>query len=442
MVKPFCGKTWPWALDATKIKSIHLIETFELVVELYKVLALITCIEALVCLLFFDSMTATQDLSDYEAYTDEPFIPVDFANGLVVSTNDPETSQMDILTSLKRLKFDLRDVNKKIKKSIDENYESLIDEFENLEKLATTINEINPALSHLNSSYKRLQKEIVDPYSECVKLHLALKKIHQTSSLLRSSLYFIALITKIETIDNSEHSLCADYYKNLQLVASLLYKLKHYIASTPYPRTLKIVRDYELFQSSLISHCVNVGSSYVKGLTSREYNDQAASNVTKSLMYLSPSTLYNRLQEVLTRLSFKSINVIARNFNNVNALESVFRQVSIDAKMLTSMQNVLESINWVGQDESNVTTVWDQVQKSLDLNAPLNTIYWRDIATGIEPRLKAIVKKGGPIARNLKDSKEEIKNVVRKSVSNSLEPDDNHDGMELTVMMNSIRCLD
>ena len=391
---------------------------------------------------FIVDMTATQDLSDYETYTDESFVPVEFANGLVVSTNDPETTNIDILTSLKRLKFDLRDLNKKIKKSIDVNYESLIDEFENLEKLSSTVNEINPALSHLNSSYMRLQKEIVDPYSECVKLHLALKKIHQTSTLIRSSLYFIALITKIEMIDSSDHSLRADNYGNLELISEHLFKLKQYISGTPYPRTLKIVRDYELFQSSLVSHCVNIGSAYLKGLTPRGYNDQGVLNVAKSLMYISPSTLYNRLQEVMTKLSSRSINLISRNFNNVDTLENVFRQVSMDAKMLTSMQNVLESNMWIEDDESSASNMWNQIQKFLDLNAPLCTIFWRDIATGIEPRLKTIIQKGGPIAGNLKDSKESIKQTVKNSVSDSLGKTDDGDSMELTIMLNSVRSLD
>ncbi|QPG76546.1 hypothetical protein FOA43_003935 [Brettanomyces nanus] len=380
------------------------------------------------------------DLSDYEAYLEDDFEPANFANGLVLSTNNPDDDSIDLLTSLKRLKFDLKDIDKRIKRSVDANCSDLLSEFENVERFSATVSELDPAWKQLNSSYSRLDTEILEPYNECNRIHSALRRIHQTSTLLRSSVYFLYLIGKIEEIDKSDQAMNRKPFKNLLLLAKLLDQVRAHLADSSYLKSLKLVRDFEQFQPSLITHCVDLCAANFKQFNVDQCDSPSILNIVNALLYLSEGTFYNQLQQLLSTKVNQSVTSITRSLNNLKSFHRVFEEVSKNAKLFATLDKLMNENPFI--DPAGDRKIWDEVKVKLDMNTSLVTGFWRDVATGIEPRFRAIILKGGPISRNLKSSQDDIKSLIKQSVLSSLQDGQVGECIEVTLMLNSVHSLD
>ncbi|KAG7899512.1 hypothetical protein KL935_003822 [Ogataea polymorpha] len=384
-------------------------------------------------------------MSEYAAYL-EDFDPLKYANELVVSTNNVEESELDLTTSIKRLQFDLKDVEKRLQKTASENYTTLISELDTAEELHNTIQLIKPSLKQVNASYARLETEILQPYNESSNLHSALRKIHQTSNLLRSSTYFIYLISRIEEIDKTDQELNKKPFKSLISLARLLNQVKIHLADSPFLKSLKLVRDYESFQQLQTAKVMDICNTHLKNL-SLSYDAQSMLNLINALSIMSSESFYNQLQQLLSLKIAAAINLIIKNLNNTKSLDRVFAEVSASGRLINQLEKVMKSNKW--QDANNTKdtqpstlTIYEKVNSVLQFGSSLGTLFWKDTAIGVEPKFKEIVTRGGPIARNLRQLKEEIKNFIKNAVLDSFEGDRGPECLEVRMMLNSVASLD
>ncbi|KAG7892254.1 hypothetical protein OGATHE_005638 [Ogataea polymorpha] len=384
-------------------------------------------------------------MSEYAAYL-EDFDPLKYANELVVSTNNVEESELDLTTSIKRLQFDLKDVEKRLQKTASENYTTLISELDTAEELHNTIQLIKPSLKQVNASYARLETEILQPYNESSNLHSALRKIHQTSNLLRSSTYFIYLISRIEEIDKTDQELNKKPFKSLISLARLLNQVKIHLADSPFLKSLKLVRDYESFQQLQTAKVMDICNTHLKNL-SLSYDAQSMLNLINALSIMSSESFYNQLQQLLSLKIAAAINLIIKNLNNTKSLDRVFAEVSASGRLINQLEKVMKSNKW--QDANNTKdtqpstlTIYEKVNSVLQFGSSLGTLFWKDTAIGVEPKFKEIVTRGGPIARNLRQLKEEIKNFIKNAVLDSFDGDRGPECLEVRMMLNSVASLD
>ncbi|KAG7888058.1 hypothetical protein KL936_004076 [Ogataea polymorpha] len=384
-------------------------------------------------------------MSEYAAYL-EDFDPLRYANELVVSTNNVEESELDLTTSIKRLQFDLKDVEKRLQKTASENYTTLISELDTAEELHNTIQLIKPSLKQVNASYARLETEILQPYNESSNLHSALRKIHQTSNLLRSSTYFIYLISRIEEIDKTDQELNKKPFKSLISLARLLNQVKIHLADSPFLKSLKLVRDYESFQQLQTAKVMDICNTHLKNL-SLSYDAQSMLNLINALSIMSSESFYNQLQQLLSLKIAAAINLIIKNLNNTKSLDRVFAEVSASGRLINQLEKVMRSNKW--QDANNTKdtqpstlTIYEKVNSVLQFGSSLGTLFWKDTAIGVEPKFKEIVTRGGPIARNLRQLKEEIKNFIKNAVLDSFDGDRVPECLEVRMMLNSVASLD
>ncbi|KAG7879193.1 hypothetical protein KL905_003413 [Ogataea polymorpha] len=384
-------------------------------------------------------------MSEYAAYL-EDFDPLKYANELVVSTNNVEESELDLTTSIKRLQFDLKDVEKRLQKTASENYTTLISELDTAEELHNTIQLIKPSLKQVNASYARLETEILQPYNESSNLHSALRKIHQTSNLLRSSTYFIYLISRIEEIDKTDQELNKKPFKSLISLARLLNQVKIHLADSPFLKSLKLVRDYESFQQLQTAKVMDICNTHLKNL-SLSYDAQSMLNLINALSIMSSESFYNQLQQLLSLKIAAAINLIIKNLNNTKSLDRVFAEVSASGRLINQLEKVMKSNKW--QDANNTKdtqpstlTIYEKVNSVLQFGSSLGTLFWKDTAIGVEPKFKEIVTRGGPIARNLRQLKEEIKNFIKNAVLDSFDGDRGPECLEVRMMLNSVVSLD
>ncbi|ODV83071.1 hypothetical protein CANARDRAFT_9928 [[Candida] arabinofermentans NRRL YB-2248] len=396
------------------------------------------------------------DLSDYETYlNDETFNPIQFANELILSNNnntsdDYDYDTLDLETPIKRLKFDLKDLNNKLLKQSNENYTSLLIEFDKLESFQHNIlNDLKSSLQSINSSYNRLQLEILKPYNDANSLHLALKKLHQTSNLLRSSIYFIYLISKIEEINKSDFELNKKPFINLLNLSKLLSNLKNHLIDSNHLKSLKLIRDYESFQQIQLFKIIEITNSQFKQLKLDDNLDNELSilNLIYSSCLTSPETFFNQLQQLLSLKINQSIQLIVKNLNNTKSLDKIFKEVSKSGLLISTIDTILINNKWFDNNNKSSTTItiFDKISEKLQLNSSsLIMLYWKDIAVGIEPKFKDIINKGGPISKNLKLIYNDLKLIIIDSVLKSFDDSNNEktvDCLEVKMMLNSINSL-
>ncbi len=55
---------------------------------------------------------------DLLEFLDENFSPIKFSNSLILATNNPNEKELDLHTPMKRIGYDIDDINKKIEKLV------------------------------------------------------------------------------------------------------------------------------------------------------------------------------------------------------------------------------------------------------------------------------------------------------------------------------------
>ncbi|KAG5982385.1 hypothetical protein E4U55_001979 [Claviceps digitariae] len=114
---------------------------------------------------------------DYEAFLAPDFSPAAFANSLVVSTNNPDDSPLDLSTPLSRVLFDSQEVDSHIDALTTKHAVPLL-EFTLAQNQASKriTSELDTQLKNLNDSYKQLEREVIDKHAEADEVrHVALR---------------------------------------------------------------------------------------------------------------------------------------------------------------------------------------------------------------------------------------------------------------------------
>ena len=69
------------------------------------------------------------ELEDFEAFLEPDFQLTQFANDLLLATNGSDGPELDLLTPIKKLKFDIDECNKRMSTISANNYETLVANF-------------------------------------------------------------------------------------------------------------------------------------------------------------------------------------------------------------------------------------------------------------------------------------------------------------------------
>lgn len=397
------------------------------------------------------------DLSEYKEYTSASFNSAQHANKLLLETNDPQDSTIDLDTAIKRLGFDLKDISSKIEEMMQTNTSTFVKEFEKVEQLKVKTESVKPSINQLKLSFQRLNDEIVKPYNQCTNLQMALKRIHQTNQLLRSLTYATHLLAKIEELDKSENALATKPFKTLNTLASLLREFSNYIKKSNLGM-IRIIRDYSQFTTILMKRCDTVIQYQTKNLLKfpiQEYvnpahistnnpEEKSLFNIISASVSLDIKKATAIIELFYTASSKHSVNLILRNLNNTKYLPPYIRSLERPAKLVSQLEKELKAIkmndastslwNFLLDDEPFVLLTRDEME-----NISLLDKFWRDVALGIDSGVKEIVNKGGPIVNSLKKIKPQLELEVTKLVTSSYEEYGSQKGkIETRMMVNSV----
>lgn len=124
---------------------------------------------------------------DYEAFLDPSFSPTQFANTLVLATNNPSDTPLDLSTPLSRVLFDVQEVDTHIDTLTTRSALPLLGYTQDQAQASKKIlQNVESHVAALSEGYKRLEREVIDRYETANQVHLAAERLCQTLVLARA----------------------------------------------------------------------------------------------------------------------------------------------------------------------------------------------------------------------------------------------------------------
>lgn len=358
-------------------------------------------------------------LDDFELFLKDQFDATEFANELLLLTNSSTDPTLDLTTPSKRLGFDLVEIDKRVNRLVSSNAPTLYKDVTKLAAINSSTSGFQTSLTNLNLSFDKLDKEILGPYNDSIELHDALKKIHQTSNLLRIVQFFLYLVQNLqESLQDQDQS-----GKNLVKIVNNYNQLVSQIEKNSiHWKNLKLIRDYS---QSITLH-------------QRTIQDLILSNFNR-LAELSDSNL-NHLVQAFQQFDLKLFE--SKIISYINDQVSILSNHLI--RTLTSPKNFTQAFETVLQNAQQIT----KLQYFISVNeVPIKqknlvSIFYRDLAKNFEVNLKKVYLKGGPVSKNLKNYQDSFESCIRESLLRSdYQNLVKKDGLEMRMMLNSLSIL-
>lgn len=380
------------------------------------------------------------ELDDFEAFLEPSFDSLNFANGLLLATNDEE-NELDLATPMKKLKFDVEECEKRMIKISSTHYESLVGNLKDIETTkADMVDQIGPQLQRLNTLFERIKAGLMTPYEDAIKLNKSLKKMHTTLNLLRGAGFFMFLVQQLEEKEpareastaarnNGAHSGRSDLIRaaKVHIQLSKLYEA-HSKSSAGSSSTstggnlmsIKLVRDYRsiysLKRAELTSQCIQIITEDTTHATSFNFSNNQLHDALVALYILDPKECVQTIDRaILTKRTQLISNQLTRALQSPRNFTSVIEEISESSEIfLTKTVEVLENAR-----VSDSTTLLKEFINIFNEEESLSKLYWRRITFKFKKNIAATMARGGPIAKNLKIYHEGINKAVKEKMSNN-----------------------
>lgn len=350
-------------------------------------------------------------LEDFESFLESDFNKYKFTNDLLLATNAHDCTTLDIETPIKKLTFDLDEVETRMTKLVSEHYEEFIGNIDDIKATNDAIkSKINPSIARVNSSYTKINDEVIKPFEQSHNINHAIRKIHICLDLLRSSNFLFLLvlqITDLETIDDDNRKsndiiqLCKLYNQ-----ASILLD-KDTDHETPLT-SLKLVREYQPIHSAKHKQLMTSVATTINN----EFNHTSLflvsnTNLRNNLIayyILNPSDMFGVIDRTtISKQVQLTLNILTKSIQsprNFNQILNETHQESVD--YLAKLAKVLA--------QCEVTNDGQLVSLNDVISSDLAMCFWDTLVAGFEKSLAASMGRGGPVAKNLKIYYQGIKN--------------------------------
>ena len=137
---------------------------------------------------------------DYETFLDPTFSATSFANTLVLATNNPSDSPIDLSTPLSKVLFDVQEVDTHIdnltRKSAVPLLEYTRDHVQSGDRI---LQELETQVAALSGSYERLEREVIRRYEAAEEVRLVAERLWRTVRLGRAVGRCLVLGRQLET---------------------------------------------------------------------------------------------------------------------------------------------------------------------------------------------------------------------------------------------------
>ena len=388
---------------------------------------------------------------DYEAFLDPNFSSSSFANTLVLATNNPNDSPLDLSTPLSRVLFDIQEIDSHIDQLTTRSAIPLLAHTkEQNEASGRIVGEIDTQIKALNDSYKQLEKEVIQKHAEAEEVRQVATRLWETLSLGRAVGRCLQLGRQLE-VQSSE---CKEDHRALVRCTHTLLSLRELFSSESIPgaegfginkvNTVRTLRENivepiertvrETAERIIREFSMGSASSASTFAQAEETRARTVSALT-TLYLLSPTNLAKgekwaptfmiRALEVYIRSALQSsIAGLSRALSSLPGLEKTLGEVSARCQNLVALEAVLEQtrtpphplVPATGAPKATSSTTMLQPLLAYLETGSLASYFWRTMAGSLGSRVQEIAGKGGPSARNLRAGKQRVGELVRECV--------------------------
>lgn len=443
-------------------------------------------------------MADTEDTSyiDYEAFTAPEFSPADFANSLVLGTNNPTDTPLDLSTPLSKVLFDAQEINTHIDALTTKSALPLISHTQ--EQTASSqrlVQEIDAQVAILNDGYRRLEQDVLLRYETAAEVQVVAGRLWETVRLGRAIGRCLQLGRQLELQYSELGSLGSpvlaqsqaqkEDHKVLVRCSNTLLNLRELLSKNgpgEEGQGLETVDAVQTLQSSVISPAelsvVRRSQQIVRefSMSNLTPNSSAAtysqtvdtkSRTTSALLALyllspigpsrtkkdkwEPDYLIYSLQEYLRTALTSSLASLSRSLATLPTLDRTLLEVSARCQNIVALESLLSSIT-PPPHPTLPSTVSAPLNFLTPLLAALETgslpsYFWRSLASGLTTRVQEIMNKGGVSARTLKSNRNGVKDAIRECVVRGSQPPQGSIGVkkagvswdrEVAVMVGSV----
>ncbi|KAL9000497.1 MAG: hypothetical protein Q9169_000790 [Polycauliona sp. 2 TL-2023] len=392
---------------------------------------------------------------DYDTFLDPDFSPTAFANSLVIATNNPSDTPIDLSTPLSRVLFDIQEIDTHIHTLTTKSAIPLLthtkEQADAGERLVT---EVEAQVASLTDGYQRLEKEVIHRYEEANQVRIAVERLWETVRVGRAVARCLTLGRQLEsqmaevTGKTNDHRAMVRASNTLLTVRQLLsasgpneegehlskVNLITYLQNsvlTPSETTLRnraqqIIREFSM--SSLASSAT--------APTTYDQSEETKARTTSALLtlqLLNARLLVAALQTYLRASLTSSLASVGRALNSLPTLDRTLLEVSARCQNIVALERLLAStkppptpqLASNEQAEEQSGNLLGPLLAALDTSS-LPSFFWRSLAEGLGPRVADLMAKGGVVARALKSQRDRVKESVRECVlRGSQSPGDN-----------------
>jgi hypothetical protein len=399
---------------------------------------------------------------DYEAFLAPDFSATSFANTLVLSTNNPSDTPLDLSTPLSRVLFDVQEVDTHIDTLTTKSALPLLEHTrDHADASGRILHEVEGQVASLSESYKTLEKEVIERYEVAEQVRLTAERLCETVKLGRAVARCLMLGRQLEVrmseLGGVGSARKEDHRAMLRSADAILSLRQIFRASKPgeegegldrvnvvntlknelvvpgersiVSRAQQVVKEFSM--SSLLS---SSGQTPASTFAQTEDTKSRTTSALLTLYLLSPtstkttletfdpSLMLNVLQDYLQTQLKSSLASLARALGQLPSLERTLLEISARCQNIVALQSLLEAIKTPPHpllDAPSATTSSNLLQPILHAldTSSLPSYFWRSLASNMSPRVQEIMYKGGVSARTLRSNKDRVRDAVRDCVN-------------------------
>ncbi|KAF2679041.1 hypothetical protein K458DRAFT_422483 [Lentithecium fluviatile CBS 122367] len=401
---------------------------------------------------------------DYEAFLDPDFSATSFANTLVLATNNPSDTPLDLSTPLSRVLFDVQEIDTHIDTLTTKSALPLLEYTkDHAEASGKILEEVEGQVASLTESYKTLEKEVIERYEVAEQVRLTAERLCQTVKIGRSVARCLMLGRQLEvrmselggvgSAKKEDHRAMvrsADTLLSLRqifratkpgeegegldkidVVNTLKNELVHPGERSIVSRAQQVVKEFSM-SSLLTSSGQSSASTFAQTEDTKARTTSALLTLyllsptllNATIQSFSPALLLNALQEYLQTQLKSSLASLARSLSTLPSLDRTLLEVSARCQNIVALETLLETIQppshpLLDSDDTADNSSSNFLQpllQALDTSS-LPSYFWRSLASSLPARVQDIMHRGGVSARTLRSNKDRIRDAVRECVN-------------------------
>ncbi|KAK4497193.1 hypothetical protein PRZ48_011643 [Zasmidium cellare] len=398
---------------------------------------------------------STSTYLDTKTLLSPTFTPSTYANTLLLQTNNPTDTPLDLSTPLSRVLFDVQEVDTNIDTLTTQNALPIISHAQEKNDSGKRVLEVvEEQVGVLRESYERLEREVGERYEAAEQVRLVAERMVKTLRLGRLVQRVVQLGRQLEgqmeDVSSPPSARQGSGARAMVPAARTLLELRGVFAegNTELGRCQAAVAVRQDLvapsERGLVSRAQGVvrefslsgvgGGAGEKTFAQAEETKARAASAMQTLWLLSPvkrdaslegfepTLLVQALQSYLQTALTSSLAALSRALATLPTLERTLLEISARCQNITALETLLETIKPPthpllppSKSTSKDENFLQPLLRHLDTSS-LPSYFWRSMAGQMTARVQEILQKGGVSARTLRSNRDRVRDSVRECV--------------------------